>query len=150
MAPAKFSDSNIFKIWRRMNNIKIFNVGQHVRISRKKMRFAKAAEQNFSTGLFRVTRVFKSRPRTVYELEDLNNTPVDGQFYQEELVPVRISKRKKFKIDKILGRRTRHGIREVLVRWKGNPTSFDSWITASSVKLSSVYWQASLLRDNVE
>jgi hypothetical protein len=81
-----------------------------------------------------VTRVIKRRPRPVYVLEDLNNTPIDGQFYQEVLVPVRISKSKEFKIDKILRERTRHGIREVLVRWKGYPTSFDSWIPASSVK----------------
>jgi hypothetical protein len=55
MAPAKIGDSNILEIWRRMNNIKTrvikpkFSVGQHVRISREEMHFAKAAEQNFST-----------------------------------------------------------------------------------------------------
>jgi hypothetical protein len=32
----------------------------------------------------------------------LNKTHIDGQFYQEELVPVRISKRTVYKIDKIL------------------------------------------------
>jgi hypothetical protein len=43
-----------------------------------KGRFEKEAEQNFSTELFRVTRVIKRRPRPVYELKDLNNTPIDG------------------------------------------------------------------------
>ena len=140
MAPAKVGDSDVLKIWRRMNNIKTrvvkpkYSVGQHVRISKEKMHFAKGAEQNYSTEIFRVTKVIKRRPRPVYELQDLNNTPIDGQFYQEELVPVRISKRKEYKIDKILRKRTRHGIREVLVHWKGYPTAFDSWIPASSVK----------------
>jgi len=34
----------------------------------------------------------KRTPRTIYELEDLNKTPIEGQFYQEELTPVRITK----------------------------------------------------------
>jgi superfamily I DNA and RNA helicase len=140
MAPAKLGDPYIFENWRRMTNIKtsvlkpMFSVGQHVRISREKMRFAKAAEQNFSTQLFRMRSVMKRKPSPVYVFEDLNNTHIDGQFYQEELEPVRISKRKKYKIDKILRKGTRHCIREVLVHWKGYHTSFDSWIPPSSVK----------------
>jgi hypothetical protein len=52
----------------------------------------------------------------VYELEDLNSKVIDGQFYNEELTPVLITKRTTFKIDKILGTRVRRGIREYLVR----------------------------------
>jgi hypothetical protein len=98
------------------------------------MRFAKGAEQNYSMEIFRVTNVIRRRPRPVSNLQDLNNTPIDGQFYQEELVAVRISKRKEYKIDKILRKRNRHGITEVLVHWKGYPTDYDSWIPASSVR----------------
>jgi len=59
-----------------------FGVGQHVRISKGKMRFAKAAEQNFSTEIFRVAEVIDRRPRVVNELEDLNGTPIAGQFHR--------------------------------------------------------------------
>jgi hypothetical protein len=82
----------------------------------------------------KIIKVIRRDPRPVYELEDLNRTPIDGQFYQEELVPVRISKRTVYKIDKILSRRVRKGIPEVLVRWRRYPPSFDSWIRASTVK----------------
>jgi len=34
-----------------------FRVGQHVRISKDKMKFAKGAEQNFSTVIFRIAKV---------------------------------------------------------------------------------------------
>jgi hypothetical protein len=63
MAPAKVGHSDVLKIWRRMNNIKTrivkpkYSVGQHVRISKEKMLFAKWAEQNYSTEIFPVTEV---------------------------------------------------------------------------------------------
>jgi hypothetical protein len=56
------------------------------------MLFAKSAKQNYSTEIFRISKVIKRRPRPLYELHDLNDTPIDGQFYQEELSDVRISK----------------------------------------------------------
>ena len=72
---------------------------QHVRISKKIMKIAKAAEHNFSTEKFRIVKVNQRRPRAVYELEDLNGTPIDGQFYKEELTSVRITSRTNYKID---------------------------------------------------
>jgi len=38
----------------------------------------------------------------VYELEDLNYTPIHGQFYQVQLTPVRITIWTTYKDDKIL------------------------------------------------
>ena len=82
-----------------------FRVGQQVHISKEKMRFAKAAEQNFSTEIFRFANVIDRRPPAVYELEDLNRTPIDGQLHREEMIPVRITYRTPYKIDKILDKR---------------------------------------------
>jgi len=111
-----------------------FREGQHVRISKEKMKFAKVAEQNFSTEIFRIAKVIERSPRPVYELKDLNDTPIDGQFYQEELTPVRVTRRTVYKIDKILDKRIRRGSLEYLVRWTGYSKDFDSWIPASGVK----------------
>ena len=83
------------------------------------MKFAKGAEQNFSTEIFRISKVIERRPRPLYELKDLNDTPIDGQFYQEELTPVRVTRRTVYKIDKILDKRIRRGSLEYLVRWRG-------------------------------
>jgi hypothetical protein len=55
-----------------------FPVGQHVRISKEKMKFAKAAEHTFSTEIFRIVKVIYSRPRVSKELDDLNGTPIIG------------------------------------------------------------------------
>ena len=58
----------------------------------EKLKFAMISEQYFSTEIFRISKIVYKTPRPVYELEDLNKTPIDGQFYAEELTPVRISK----------------------------------------------------------
>jgi hypothetical protein len=67
-------------------------------------------------------------------LEDLNQTPIGGQFYAEELTPVRISKRTTYQIDKIMDRKVRRGIVEYLVKWRGYTRDFNSWVPASSVQ----------------
>jgi len=84
-----------------------FRVGKHVRISKEKMRYANAAEQNFSTEIFRVWKVTERRPRPLYNLEDLNGTLLHGQFDREELTPVRILDRTVYEIEKILDKRER-------------------------------------------
>ena len=105
---------------RRIRVAKVkFTVGEHVRISKENMKFAKRVEQNLSTEVFRITKVIERRPRPSYELEDLNKTPIEGQFYGEELTPARISKQTTFKIDKIKDKRVGRGIKEYFVRWIG-------------------------------
>jgi hypothetical protein len=108
VAPAQFSDSDILAILEKLNKKRgrvpiapsKLRVDQQVRISKEKMKFAKGGDQNYTTEVFRIIKVIRRTP--VYELEDLNRRVIDGQFYNEELNPIRITKRTTFKIDKIL------------------------------------------------
>jgi len=133
MAPSQVTDTEDLAIWRRMETrrqrVRVatarFRVGQHVRISKAKMIFTKATEHKFRTEIIRIVKVIRRRPRVVYELEDLNGTPIDGQCYSEELTTVRITSLTAYRIDKILDMRVRRGIGEVLVRWQGYGRDFD-------------------------
>ena len=61
IAPSKVTDSDILAIWRKTKKNRHvrsarakFHMGQHVGISREKMKFAKGAEQNYSLEIFRI------------------------------------------------------------------------------------------------
>jgi len=71
MAPSNVRDTDVLKIWnkkrgkadraRRLSKL-IFRVGQHVRISKEKMKFAKGGEQNYTTEIFKVRKVVYRTP----------------------------------------------------------------------------------------
>ena len=88
MAPPKVTDFDILAIWNRMRSKHSairrtavrFSLGQHVRISKEKLKFAKGSEQNYTTEIFRICKVVRRIPRPVYELQDLQGKYIDGQF----------------------------------------------------------------------
>jgi hypothetical protein len=59
-----------------------FKVGQHVRISKEKLKFAKDGEQNHTTEIFKIQKVVSRIPRPVYQPVDLLGKHIDGQFYR--------------------------------------------------------------------
>ena len=103
-------------------------MGDFVRITKEKVKFAKGYEQNFSKEIFRVVKVVPRVPQPVYELSDLQNRPIEGQIYSYELV-------KEFETDKILRTRNRNGIKQLFVKWKGYVKTFNSWVNSSDIKI---------------
>ena len=71
MAPSRVSDSDVLAIWKFMEawrrGVRVakskYRVGQHERIRKEKINFAKSAEQNFSTEIYRIAKVIEGRPR---------------------------------------------------------------------------------------
>jgi len=133
--------ADVLAIWRRIKpkrqSVRVatakYRVGQYVRIGEEKIMFVKTAEHKFSTEIFRIVIVSDRRLRAVYELEDLNGKPIDGQSYKEELTTVRIYSRTTYNIDKIQDKRVRRGIRKYLVCCRRYSRDIDSWVPASSV-----------------
>jgi transposase InsO family protein len=140
--PVSINASNILSVWdknkTRQDRIPTqparYKVGQTVRIGMQKFKFAKGFEQNFSREIFKISKVIKHSPEPVFELRDLNDVAIDGNFYSYELTPVKISSSTLYDVDKILGSRLQGGTRQYLVRWKGYGPDFDSWINASSIQ----------------
>jgi hypothetical protein len=99
MAPDRVSPTNVYTVWQRVNRLQAripvgqvkFNVGDHVGISKQKVLFAKGYEQTYSADIFRVTQVIQRKPQPVYQLTDLQDRPIEGMFYNYELVKVTIT-----------------------------------------------------------
>jgi hypothetical protein len=111
----------------------IYSVDGLVRIIKQKVVFAKVYEQTFSTEIFQVVKILPRVPQPVYELSDLQNLRIQGQFYNYELVKVTLTPQTEFQIDKIVRTRNKNGIKQHLVKWKGYMT-FISGVNAREIK----------------
>jgi hypothetical protein len=138
MAPADVNDKNVLRVWKKLYAKKEtyiapkLNVGDTVRIAKEKKHFAKGYESNWSEEIFKVTRVIR-HPIPVYEVQDLAGEVIDGTFYEGELQKVIVPKNKVYKIEKILEMKGSGKARKMLVKWKGYPAKFNSWIPATGI-----------------
>ena len=111
---------------RRQNIIPHFQIGDTVRISKKKKTFEKGFTPNWTEELFTIRKVKETKPPT-YTIQDFNGDPIEGSFYGAELQK---STQDVYRIDKVLKQRTRKsdGEKEALVKWKGYDNKFNSWV----------------------
>lgn len=63
---------------------KLFDVGDHVRISKTKSIFSKGYTGNWSTEIFQISQVHNTKPVT-YSIKDSKGQDISGKFYSEEL-----------------------------------------------------------------
>ena len=100
-----------------------FQVGDKVRISRKKQTFSKESHGIWSEEIFEISKILTTTP-IVYKIKDLANEEIKGTFYKEQLQK---TNQNIYRIDRILRRRQGKDGSEVLVRWFNYPSKFDSW-----------------------
>ena len=112
-----------------------FKVGDYVRISRVKHVFEKGYTPNWSEEVMRISevKVYPADASTdvmpVYKIVDLQNDPVEGRFYEEELQKVDYDPTREYKIEKVLKTRTVGGKKQYFVKWLGWPDKFNSWVS---------------------
>ena len=105
-----------------------FEVGDSVRISKKKALFEKGYTPRWTEEIFKVYEVQRTSPVT-YKLEDLNEEKIDGSFYEAELQK---TTQDVFRIEKILRKDKKNGM--ALVKWRGYSSKFNSWVPLSSLE----------------
>lgn len=138
MAPSQVTKLNSFEVWlklyKRAKSIVCkdakYKEGDYVRISKEKGNFEKSYEYSWSLEIFKIKRVLK-KCQPVYELIDLTGEAIKGTFYESELQVVNPGG--VFLIDKVLKRRGKGTKRQLLVSWKGYPSKFNSWISATNL-----------------
>lgn len=99
-----------------------FQLGDRVRISKSKTVFTKGYLPSWSTELFSIAKVRKTKPVT-YELRDDNDQPIQGTFYKEELQKTKHPD--VYLIEKILKKKGD----KVYVKWLGFDSTHNSWVS---------------------
>ena len=111
-----------------------FKIGDLVRITYLRHPFQRDYQQKWTEELFKICRRYLRQGIPVYQLKDFSNEDIDGTFYQPELQKVNKESDATWKIEKIMKKRKRNGVKEALVRWLGWHKKFDSWVPESDIQ----------------
>jgi len=141
MAPIQVKPEHQKMVWQRMYRARNkqpdtfkFNVGDLVRLSKFKWHFDKGYLPNWTDEIFVVSSRIASTPRRLYKLKDAGDELIEGKFYEDELQRVDKDLHSgEYEVERVLERRRNKTTneQEVLVKWKGWPDKFNSWIPAS-------------------
>lgn len=143
MKPADVRPAHETIIWRRLYEKELSKPdkkiappiphGKMVRISKVKGDFEKGYMPNWSEEHFNVRDVNENAGlKKVYKLADKSGENLSGSWYKEELQPI---SHNEYRIEKILRKRKfKEGEgNEALVKWKGWPAKFNTWIPESDI-----------------
>jgi hypothetical protein len=111
------------------------NVGDHVRLSMARRVFHKSFRGSWSEEIFKVVDRHPTVPVT-YSIADLNGELIKGRIYEPELqYVVKPEEGDYYVVEKIIKtrRRAKVGV-EHLVKWRGWPDSFNSWVRDRDVR----------------
>ena len=111
------------------NKKPIYKIGDLVRISLKRRALFDKPTGNikWSEQLYKIYKINKSNVIT-YQLKDMNNEIIKGQFYTKELQLTK-NTTGEYIIEKIL--KTNND--KIFVKWRGYDNSFNSWINKNTV-----------------
>ena len=117
----------------RGKNIYKYKVGDLVRVSFIRKTFQREYDERWSRELFVVNDRFISDGISQYRLKDYAGEVVSGTFYQNRLK--KAYEQATYFVEKVLRTRTRTraGQKQKLLRWKGWPSKFDSWVNAEDI-----------------
>ena len=105
----------------------VLKIGDTVRISKyKRKTFDKGYTPNWTEEVFVISEIRPTNPIT-YKIKDLNGEETGGTFYGEELQE---TDQTIFRIEKVIGK-TKD---KALVKWKGYPDEFNSWVSLKDLK----------------
>ena len=141
--PIDVNPDNILEVWQYVKQKRLkaeslksrkkdkLCVGMFVRVSKRKNEVGdKMYLPNWSDEIFQIYKIIPHE-RTIYKLKDLENVPIEGVFYAEELQSITFSSDTLHRVDKILKQRKRGGVTQYLVSWRGYKKP--SWIYESEL-----------------
>ena len=131
MVPEKVDLGNEEQVWKTLYADRLqakrvppeLKVGDRVRLNKKYCLFKKRYLPGWTEEVFVVARVVPGVIPT-YKINKWDGTPLSGTFYAQDLRKVTVKSDDLFRVEKIVKRKGD----KVLVRWKGWPNKYDTWI----------------------
>ena len=111
-----------------------YKKGDKVHISHMVKTFERAYNKKWTREIFGVVQSFKRFGIHKYRLGDLDGGDIKGTFYEAELQIIDYLAQGSFEIEKVIKKRGLGKKEEVLVKWKGWPEKFNSWILTSDLQ----------------
>ena len=124
----KYIKENIYT-YNKANEIPKFMINDLVRISLKRRDLFDKPSSNikWSEELFKVHSINKSNVIT-YKIKDLNDTIIEGIFYEKELQKTKNTSQE-YIIEKII----RKNKSKYFIKWRGYSNDFNSWIDKNDI-----------------
>ena len=139
IAPNQVNQTNSSSVWKTLYGDKNkkqqrlqrprLNVGDRVRLNKKFKQFKKSYLPGWTEEVFVVKRARRGKVPS-YKIEEWDGTPVEGTFYAQDLQKVTLEDDDLFRIEKIVKCKGN----KVLVRWKGWPDKYDTWLGKGALK----------------
>ena len=137
MAPHQVNSKNENEVWNRMYAKRLskkpkkgsLKEKDRVRLNKKFRHFKKGYLPGWTEEVFAVRQI-KPGIIPTYKIEELDGTLVKGTFYEQDLQKVNVKDDDLFRVDKVVKQKGN----KVLIRWKGWPDKYNSWIERSSLK----------------
>jgi len=128
-----YKANNLLELMKKTKQSKLkFEEGDTVRQKYDPIVFDRGHNQKWSDTVYRIRKVYNKLHKPLYSLE-LGDSRLKRRFYPEELQKVRIDSNTSWIVEKRLRYRTKNNIREVLVKFKGYPSSYNQWIPVTTV-----------------
>ena len=133
MAPHQVTSKTVPEVWDKLYGQRFDQKTPPPKMSRRRPRTLQQETSSLQKRLFTgmdgrsvvITHV-RRHPVVTYRLSEWDGTPIKGTFYEPDVQKVQVSDDSLFRVEKVLKRKGR----KVLVRWKGWPAKYDSWIPA--------------------
>lgn len=141
MAPSEVNDKNILQVYRNITESQKvpvkskrpkIKVGDYVRISKYKNVFAKGYAENWTEEIFKVRSIVKRKP-IVYYLIDLEGEEIDGAYYEAEVQKVQFDEHAARAVEDIIKEKRVGKSIQYLVKWRGFPDKFNSWVDSKTL-----------------
>ena len=126
---------NLYKVTNREELFKPIDnelkVGDKVRLQYNRKPFDKGYYPNWTDEIFTIEKSDKGDKKVVFRIKDYSGEELVQRFYPEELQKITENLHR---IEKVIKRRTKKGIKEVLVKWLNYPESYNSWIPEKDIE----------------